>query len=140
MITKVLKITKMLKIVKPKNIAERIKASKPSKSSTQITMEMVRSVESLLYYPYLLLSLVYLRGYAPAVLSKKLKRLQLFLTLTANRCIEHESMQDLFTHVQDIAYTVASLCFLGLAHNMDSEFSELLKRISPPSPELRHIL
>ncbi|KAF3640450.1 putative prolycopene isomerase 1, chloroplastic-like [Capsicum annuum] len=91
MITKVLKITKMLKIVKPKNIAERIKASKPSKSSTQITMEMVRSVESLLYYPYLLLSLVYLRGYAPAVLSKKLKRLQLFLTLTANRCIEHET-------------------------------------------------
>ncbi|PHU19335.1 hypothetical protein BC332_10486 [Capsicum chinense] len=91
MITKVLKITKMLKIIKPKNIAERIKASKPSKSSTQITMEMVWSVESLLYYPYLLLSLVYLRGYAPAVLSKKLKRLQLFLTLTANRCIEHET-------------------------------------------------
>ena len=42
------RISKVLKIIKLKNIAERIKASKPSRSSSQVTLEMVEFVKSLL--------------------------------------------------------------------------------------------
>lgn len=75
-----------------------------------------------------------------------------FLRLAANWCIEHESIKDLFTYAEDVAYAALYLCFLNLAYNkekddyqsheLDSEFSKLLERIRLMNvirPELRKI-
>ncbi|MCD7452926.1 hypothetical protein HAX54_018753 [Datura stramonium] len=132
-------IPQLLKIIEPENIAKRIKASKPSRSSSPITMEMVGFVESLFGSVHRALFFISI-GPPVSVLDKKLRHLQIFFTLIAKRCIDHESMKDLFTHVEDVAYTAAQLCLLGSSCNMDCEFSKLLERISRPfSPELRQI-
>ncbi|CAN4097909.1 unnamed protein product [Withania somnifera] len=129
----------LLKIIEPENIAEQIKASKPSRSSRPITMDMVEFVESLLGSVYRALFFIN-AGPPVSVLDKKLRHVQVFFKLIAKRCIEHESMNDLFTHVEDVAYTAAQLCFLGSSVNMDRELSKLLERISRPfGPELRQI-
>ncbi|MCD7449478.1 hypothetical protein HAX54_052634 [Datura stramonium] len=125
-------ISSVLKIIKLENIAGRIKASKPSRSSSRISMNMVGFVKVLLDY-------VQDHAPFPSVLLKKLESLKIFLKFTAKRCVEHESMKDLFTHAEDVAYTAAHLCFLGLAYNIESEFSKLLERISPFRPKLRQI-
>ncbi|KAH0754211.1 hypothetical protein KY290_024481 [Solanum tuberosum] len=119
-------ISEVLKILKPENIAERIKASKPSTSSSQITtMEMVRFVDVLLDY---------VKDCAPV----KLRYLQAFFILTSSRCIEHESMQYLFTHVEDVAYTALQQYFLQVAYKINSKI-ELHKLVSPFKPDLRQI-
>ncbi|KAH0675426.1 hypothetical protein KY285_023227 [Solanum tuberosum] len=119
-------ISEVLKILKPENIAERIKASKPSTSSSQITtMEMVRFVDVLLDY---------VKDCAPV----KLRYLQAFFILTSSRCIEHESMQYLFTHVEDLAYTALQQYFLQVAYKINSKI-ELHKLVSPFKPDLRQI-
>ncbi|MCE5167378.1 hypothetical protein HAX54_051243, partial [Datura stramonium] len=105
----------LLKILKPENIAEKIKASKPSTSSSRITVEMVRFVEILLDY-------VQDRAPVPSLVFKKLRHLQAFFILTTNRCIEHESMKgDFFIHVEDVAYTALQLCFLAVAYYMEED-------------------
>ncbi|KAH0675398.1 hypothetical protein KY285_023199 [Solanum tuberosum] len=96
-------ILEVLKILKPDNIAEIIKASKPSTSSSRITtMEMVRFVNFLLDY---------VRDCTPVsfLFFKRLQHLQAIFILTASRCIEHESMQYFFTHVENVAYTALQL-------------------------------
>lgn len=132
-------IPELLKIIEPENIAERIKASKPSRSSSPITMDMVGFVESLLGSVHRALFFIS-AGPPVSVLDKKLRHVRVFFTLIAKRCIEHESVKDLFTYVEDVAYTSAQLCLLGSSFNMDCELSKLLERISRPfSPELRQI-
>ncbi|XP_055810338.1 uncharacterized protein LOC129880370 [Solanum dulcamara] len=132
-------IPELLKIIEPKNIAKQIKASKPSRSSSPITMDMVGFVESLLGSVHRALFFISV-GPHVSVLDKKLRHLQVFFTLISKRGIEHESMKDLFNHVEDVAYTAAQLCLLGSSCDMDYEFSKLLERISRPfSPELRQI-
>uniref|UniRef100_A0A1S3Z3F5 Late blight resistance protein homolog R1A-4 n=1 Tax=Nicotiana tabacum TaxID=4097 RepID=A0A1S3Z3F5_TOBAC len=132
-------ISEVLKIIEHETIAKRIRASKPSRSSSRITMEMVGFVESLLGSVHRALFFISV-GPAASLLDKKLRHLRVFFTLIAKRCIEHESMKDLFNHVEDVAYTAAYLCFLGSNCNMDGEFSKLLERVSRPfSPELRQI-
>ncbi|KAL3337217.1 hypothetical protein AABB24_029729 [Solanum stoloniferum] len=92
-------IAEMLKILKPENIAGRIRTSKLSTSSSQITtMEMVRFVNFLLDY---------LKHLYP----QKVRPLQVIFTLTANRCIEHESMWEFFIYVEDVAYTALGVFF-----------------------------
>nr|XP_009790398.1 PREDICTED: putative late blight resistance protein homolog R1A-4 isoform X3 [Nicotiana sylvestris] len=132
-------ISEVLKIIEHETIAKRIRASKPSRSSSRITMEMVGFVESLLGSVHRALFFISV-GPAASLLDKKLRHLRVFFTLIAKRCIEHESMKDLFNHVEDVAYTAAYLCFLGSNCNMDGEFSKLLERVSRPFiPELRQI-
>ncbi|XP_006348601.1 putative late blight resistance protein homolog R1B-23 [Solanum tuberosum] len=147
-------ISKVLKIIRLENIAERIKTSKPSRSSSLlITLEMVESVVALLdCFAFILIAFDPKRHNAsPAsVLKKKLRYLRVFLRFTAKWCIEHESIKDLFTCAEDVAYAALHLCFLELAYNMendedqshvlDHEFSKLLERIGPMNmPELRQI-
>lgn len=124
-------ISEVLTIIEHETIAKRIRASKPSRSSSRITMEMVGFVESLLGSVHRALFFISV-GPAASLLDKKLRHLRVFFTLIAKRCIEHESMKDLFTHVEDVAYTAAYLCFLGSNCNMDGEFSKLLERVSRP--------
>ncbi|KAK6789113.1 hypothetical protein RDI58_012912 [Solanum bulbocastanum] len=132
-------IPELLKIIEPENIAKRIKASKPSRSSSPITKDMVGFIKSLLSSVHR--ALFFISVVPPvSMLDKKLRHLQVFFTLISKRGIEHESMKDLFNHVEDVAYTAAQLCVLGSSCNMDDQFSKLLERISPPfSPELRQI-
>ncbi|KAH0675412.1 hypothetical protein KY285_023213 [Solanum tuberosum] len=119
-------ILDVLEILDPDNIAEQIKASKPSTSSSQIiTMEMVRFVDFLLDY---------VKNLAPM----KLRYLQAFFIVTSSRCIEHESMQYLFTHVEDIAYTALQLYFPPVYSGSDQKI-ELLKLISLFRTDLRQI-
>ncbi|XP_060214920.1 putative late blight resistance protein homolog R1B-17 [Lycium barbarum] len=137
-------ISKVLEIIKLENIAEQIKASKPSKVSIpmgKITKKMVGFIDTLLEY-------LQYRDLFPSVLDRKMRYLRVFLSSTAKLCIEHENMIDLFTHIEDVAYTAAHLYFLGLAYNMedrnqprvlDHEFSKLLEMLSPLRPELRQI-
>ncbi|XP_016488690.2 putative late blight resistance protein homolog R1B-16 isoform X1 [Nicotiana tabacum] len=133
-------ILEVLKITKPENIAKRIKASKPSSSPGLITMEMVGFIEVLLDTAHdKLLSFSLVHASRLYVLKRKLRYLQVFFTLTTRWCIEHENMKDLFTHVEDVAYTATHMCFLGVGKAMDREFSELLEKISPFKPELRQI-
>ncbi|XP_060214919.1 putative late blight resistance protein homolog R1B-23 [Lycium barbarum] len=131
-------ISNVLAIIKPENIAEQMEASKPSRSSSRISMEIVELVKTLLDCTASCLYRVH--HLAPeSVLKKKLPYLRVFLTLTAERCIEHESMKDFFTHVEDVAYTAAHLCLLEFDSHRDYKFSKLLKRISPVKPKLRQI-
>ncbi|XP_049405429.1 putative late blight resistance protein homolog R1B-23 [Solanum stenotomum] len=145
---------KVLKIIRLENIAEQVKTSKPSRSSSLlITLEMVESVVALLdCFAYLLIVFDPKRDNAsPAsMLEKKLRCLSLFLRFTAKWRIEHESIKDLFTCAEDVGYAAVHLCFLALVYNMekdddqshvlDHEFSKLLERISPMNmPELRQI-
>ncbi|MCD7472621.1 hypothetical protein HAX54_013902 [Datura stramonium] len=135
-------ISEVLEIIKLENIAEQIKASKPSRLSIpMITREMVAFIDTLLDY-------LQHRDLFPSVLDRKMRYLRVFLSSTAMLCIEHVSMTDLFTHVENVAYTAAHLYFLGLSHNMedgnrarvlDCEFSKLLEMLSPFRPELRKI-
>ncbi|WMV28107.1 hypothetical protein MTR67_021492 [Solanum verrucosum] len=144
-------ISKVLKIIRLENIAERVKTSKPSRSSSLlITLEMMESVVALLCGFGSVLSVFdpMGRGASPAsVLKQKLRYLSLFLRLTAKWCIEHECIKGVFTDAEDIAYYALHLCFLQLAYNMekdgdqshvlDHEFSELLETIN--MPELRQV-
>ncbi|MCD7472620.1 hypothetical protein HAX54_013901 [Datura stramonium] len=131
-------ISNVLEIVKPENIAERMEASKPSRSSSRISMEMVEFVKTLL--DCTAWCLYGGHRHAPeSVLKKKLPYLRVFLTLTAERCIEHEIMKDFFTHVEDVAYIAAQLSLLEFDSKRDSMFSKLLKRMSPFRPKLRQI-
>ncbi|MCD9638202.1 hypothetical protein HAX54_022025 [Datura stramonium] len=85
----------LLKILKPENIAEKIKASKPSTSSSRITVEMVRFVEILLDY-------VQDRVPVPSLVFKKLLHLQAFFILLQTGALsmrKHEG--DFFIHVED---------------------------------------
>nr|XP_016439419.1 PREDICTED: putative late blight resistance protein homolog R1B-23 [Nicotiana tabacum]XP_016439420.1 PREDICTED: putative late blight resistance protein homolog R1B-23 [Nicotiana tabacum] len=145
-------ISKLLKMIQLENIAERIKASKPSRSSSLIMIEMVGSVVALLDSFNIILCLLLRDHNAPStfVFKMKLNYLKAFVTLTAKRCIGHERMQDLFTHAEDVAYSALHLCYFVAAYNMeedddlqarvlDCEFSKLLERISPFRPELRQI-
>ncbi|OIS95828.1 putative late blight resistance protein -like r1b-14 [Nicotiana attenuata] len=145
-------ISKLLRMIQMENIAERIKASKPSRSSSLIMIEMVGSVVALLDSFGFILCLLIKHHNAPStfVLKNKLKYLKAFVTLTAKRCIEHKRMKDLFTHAEDVAYSALHLCFFVATYNMeedddlqarvlDCEFSKLLERISPFRPELRQI-
>ncbi|TMW97857.1 hypothetical protein EJD97_004905 [Solanum chilense] len=132
------RISKVLKIIKLKNIAERIKASKPSRSSSQVTLEMVEFVKSLLVSVHHALFFISADAHV-SVLVKKLWDIRGFFTFIAKQCIEHESMKDFFTHAEDVAYTAAYLCFLGLNGPMDTDIPKFLKRISPFSPDVRQI-
>ncbi|WMV28842.1 hypothetical protein MTR67_022227 [Solanum verrucosum] len=119
-------ISEVLKILKPENIAERMKASKPSASSSRITtMEMVRFVDFLLDY---------VKDCAPV----KLRYLHAFFILTSSRCIEHESMQYFFIHIQNVAYTALQLHFKSMGGYTDLRY-ELYSLISSFSPDLRQI-
>nr|XP_004239116.1 putative late blight resistance protein homolog R1A-4 [Solanum lycopersicum]XP_010320925.1 putative late blight resistance protein homolog R1A-4 [Solanum lycopersicum] len=130
-------IPELLQIIEPENIAKRIKASKPSRSSSPITVDMVGFIESLLGSVHRALFFIS-AGPPVSMLDKKLRHLQVFFRLISKRGIEHESMKDLFYHVEDVAYTAAQLCVLGSSCHMDNEFSKLLERISRPfSPGLR---
>nr|XP_016492710.1 PREDICTED: putative late blight resistance protein homolog R1B-12 [Nicotiana tabacum]XP_016492711.1 PREDICTED: putative late blight resistance protein homolog R1B-12 [Nicotiana tabacum] len=131
-------ISDVLEIIKLENIAKRMEASKPSRSSCRISTEMVRFVRTVLDCTASCLYRVHHRA-PESVLKKKLPYLRVFLTLTAERCIEHESMKDFFTHVEDVAYTAANLCLSEFDSNRDSKFSKLLKRISPFRPKIKQI-
>ncbi|KAH0672216.1 hypothetical protein KY285_023205 [Solanum tuberosum] len=109
-------ISEVLKILDPWRISRRIRKSKPSTSSRQITtMEMVRFVNFLLDY---------VKDYA-LEFSINLRPLQAIFTLTASRCIEHESMWYFFIHVENVAYTALELCSLTRYPNyVKSEWQE----------------
>ncbi|WMV28827.1 hypothetical protein MTR67_022212 [Solanum verrucosum] len=119
-------ISEVLKILEPKNIGERINASKPSTSSSQITtMEMVRFVAFLLDY---------VKDYGHV----KLRYLHAFFILTASRCIEHESMQYFFIHIENVTYTALRLHFQRIDEYGDLEY-ELHSLMNSFSPDLRQI-
>ncbi|CAN4121930.1 unnamed protein product [Withania somnifera] len=135
-------ISEVLEMIKLENIAEQIKASKPSRVSIpMITRKMVAFIDTLFDY-------LQYREFFPPVLDRKMRYLRVFLSLTAILCIEHECMTDIFTHVEYVAYNAAHLYFLGLSLDMedgdrapvlDCEFSKLLEMLSPFRPELRKI-
>ncbi|KAJ8569774.1 hypothetical protein K7X08_006351 [Anisodus acutangulus] len=144
-------VSEVLKIVKPEKIAERIEASKPSRSSSQITTEMVGFVETLL--DCTMSCLTREQGchhgirdgcgshfgeseqLSASVLEKKLQHLRVLFMFTAKWCVEHESMTDFFSHVEAVAYTVSHL--IGLGFNMETELSKFQKTIIPFRPEVR---
>ncbi|KAH0754201.1 hypothetical protein KY290_024471 [Solanum tuberosum] len=96
-------ISEVLKILEPWCISSRIIESKPSTSSSQITtMEMVRFVNTLLDY---------VQDHGPREFFNNLRPLQAIFTLTASRCIEHESMRHFFIHVENVAYTALEILF-----------------------------
>ncbi|PHT67465.1 hypothetical protein T459_26952 [Capsicum annuum] len=146
-------ISDLLKIIRLENIAERIKAAKPSRSSSPITMAIVGSIVALVDGVIFILSLLNVKRYdvlPVCVLKDKLIYLEVFFTLTAKQCIEHERMKDLLAHPEDVAYTAIRLCFCAAACKMEEndhqtrvrisdEYHNLLKRLSPFRPELRSI-
>ncbi|KAH0675417.1 hypothetical protein KY285_023218 [Solanum tuberosum] len=107
-------MTKELNIIKLNNIAERLEAaSKPSIST---------------------------RDMNPRILVKESK-LQSHLAkslLWRCRCIEHESMQYFFIHIENVAYTALRLHFQWMDEYADLEY-ELHSLINSFSPDLRQI-
>ncbi|KAH0672226.1 hypothetical protein KY284_023313 [Solanum tuberosum] len=104
-------ISEVLKILEPWCISTRIIKSKPSTSSSQITtMEMVRFVNILLDY---------VQDDDPHEFFNNLPPLQAIFTLTASRCIEHESMRYFFIHVENVACTALQLRFRTVITNYE---------------------
>ncbi|OIS96069.1 PREDICTED: uncharacterized protein LOC109235462 [Nicotiana attenuata] len=102
-------ISEKLQIVNPESTADRIYPSKQSRSvviSRQVTMEMVNYVAGGLSAVHKLIP--HITRYLPvALLLDKLKYLRTLLSLTAEWCIEHEKMKDLFIFAEDVLYTTA---------------------------------
>ncbi|KAJ8548083.1 hypothetical protein K7X08_021319 [Anisodus acutangulus] len=144
-------ISKVLKTIRLEYIAELINVSKPSRSSSPITMEKVGSVVALLVGVTFILCLLDVKRYDVLVsmVKEKLRYLELFFTLTAKWCIELKRMKGLITYADDVAYTTMHLCFFVAAYKMeedghkalvlDIEFCDFLHKLSPFSHELRQI-
>ncbi|XP_016456293.2 putative late blight resistance protein homolog R1B-12 [Nicotiana tabacum] len=150
-------ISEKLQIVYPESTADRICPSKQSRSviSRQVTMEMVNYVAGGLSAVHKLIPCI--TRYLPvALLLDKLKYLRTLLSLTAERCIEHEKMKDLFIFAEDVLYTAAYqsiLCWkmdeesqprvVGSSVNLEPDFtpnfSELLERMNLIEPEWRQL-
>ncbi|PHT33411.1 hypothetical protein CQW23_25211 [Capsicum baccatum] len=120
----IIMISDLLKIIRLENIAERIKAAKPSRSSSPITMAIVGSIVALVDGVIFILSLLNVKRY--------------------------DVLPDLLVHPEDVAYTAIRLCFCAAACKMEEndhqtrvrisdEYHNLLKRLSPFRPELRPI-